>query len=63
MGITDSDEHMRIQIEQAAAGTVADSPHLFHALRHYGVRASRNWDAIKLRIEAIRVCKKQGWTI
>lgn len=63
--IEDSEGHMRVQIEQAAAGCIsgtgAEWPHLLHALRHYGERAHKDMAAITLRTAARRVCAKQGW--
>ena len=63
--IEDSQSHMRIQIEMAAAGCISGSgaewPHLLHALRHYGERASKEMMATTLRTAARRVCSAQGW--
>ena len=63
--IEDSESHMRLQIEMAAAGCVSGSgaewPHLLHALRHYGERAHKDMMGTTLRTAARRVCTRMGW--
>lgn len=65
MSIQDSEGHMRVQIEMAAAGCISGSgaewPHLLHALRHYGERAHKDMMATTLKAAARRVCTRMGW--
>ena len=62
----DSEHHMRLQVEMAAAGCVsgtgAEWPHLLHALRYYGQPARKEMYADDLRLAAQRVCSLQGWS-